>query len=60
MGAFIGAEVSNGEITMFDLFKELIWAIVHDVDTKIILSIVMSCLAMGISIALLVAKAIGR
>lgn len=45
---------------MFDFFKELIWAIVHDVDTKIILSIVMSCLAMGISIALLVAKAIGR
>lgn len=36
--------------------KELIWAIANDEDTKIILSIIMSCLAIGISVAMLISK----
>ena len=36
--------------------KELIWAIANDEGTKIILSIIMSCLAIGISVAMLISK----
>ena len=45
---------------MIDLIKELAWAIAHDADTKIILSIAMSCIAIGISVALLLTRVSGR
>lgn len=45
---------------MKDWLTELVWAIVHDEDTKIILSIIISCVAIGISIAVLVANATAR
>lgn len=45
---------------MIDFIKELAWAIAHDADTKIILSIIISFIAMVISVALLVAHVSGR
>lgn len=45
---------------MKDWLKEMAWAIIHDEDTKIILSIVISGIAIGISIAVLVANATAR
>ena len=36
---------------MKDFFEELIWAIVHDEDTKIILAIAIACVSIGISLA---------
>lgn len=42
---------------MIDFIKELIWAIGHDVDTKIIVSIVLACSAIAISVAALVLRA---
>ena len=39
---------------MIDWIKEVIWAIANDADTKIILSIVIACVSIGISVALLV------
>lgn len=45
---------------MIDWIKELIWAIANDADTKIILSIAISCVAIGISVALLLTRVSGR
>lgn len=45
---------------MIDWLKELAWAITHDADTQIIVSIVISLLALTISVATIVLKVSGR
>lgn len=39
-----------------DWLKELIWAIANDADTKIILSIVIACISLALSIAVLLSR----
>lgn len=45
---------------MKDWLKELAWAIIHDEDTKFTLAIIISCIGLGINIAILVTKFIAR
>ena len=45
---------------MIDFIKELAWAIAHDADTKIILSIIISMAAIAVSIAAIVLRVTGR
>lgn len=45
---------------MIDFFKELAWAIAHDADTKIILSIFLSMASVIVSVAAIILKVTGR
>lgn len=39
---------------MIDFIKELIWAIGHDADTKIIVSIILACSSIAVSVVAIV------